>query len=240
MGVATSGATTTTIGAGGGGLSVPGAKIALTIPAGALAADTVIGIQPFTNTAPGKSGAAYRLTPEGQTFLKPITLTFTYTDDDLLGTSADFLGAAFQTAAGHWQWLGDPTVDSAAKTMSVTLDHFTVIAQVAEYQITPGSKTVKTKGTVGLTVRKCYESLLVGLSGQAPIGSDCDGNTATQQDPTVSVNEWSVNGVLGGSGVTGTVRGSGAAATYTAPATKPKAVKCLRKSRRCIFASMII
>jgi hypothetical protein len=222
VGVATGSATSATIGAAGGSVSVPDGKLVLTIPAGALAAATAISIQPFTNTAPGKSGAAYRLTPDGQTFLKPVTLTFKYTDQDLLGTAVDFLGAAFQTAAGYWQWIGDPTVDPVAKTMSVALDHFTVIAQVAEYQITPASKTVKTKGTVGLTVRKCYgESLLSGLNGQAPTGSDCGSNTATQNDPTVSVNEWSVNTRLGGGDVFGRVAGSGATATYTAPTTVP-------------------
>jgi hypothetical protein len=219
----------------------------LTIPAGALAANTIISIQPFTNTAPGKSGAAYRFTPEGQTFLQPVTLKFTYTDDDLLGTSADFLGAAFQTAAGYWQWIGDPTVDPAAKTMSVALTSFVVapqvaeiqidsaskrvkaqapgtsIAQVAEYLMTPTSETVKTKGTVGLAVRKCYENLLVGLSGQqAPTGGvNCNSGTASQEDPSVSVSEWSVNTRLGGGDVFGRVAGSGATATYTAPTTVP-------------------
>ena len=221
VGVANGSAVSATIGAAGGSVSASDGKLALSIPAGALAANTVIGIQPFTNTAPGKSGAAYRLTPDGQTFLKPITLTFKYTDEDLLGTAADFLGAAFQTAAGYWQWIGEPTVNTAAKTMSVALDHFTVIAQVAEYQITPGSKTVKTKGTLGLTVRKCYESLLNGLQGQAPTGADCDYSTATQSDPTVSVSEWSVNSRAGGGGVFGRVAGSGATATYTAPTTVP-------------------
>ncbi|MBP8295745.1 MAG: hypothetical protein KAX84_06525 [Burkholderiales bacterium] len=221
VGVAIGGAVTATIGAAGGGVSAPDGKFAVTIPPGALAADTAISIQPFTNTAPGKSGAAWRLTPEGQIFLTPITLKFTYTDDDLLGTAAEFLGAAFQTAEGYWQWIGDPTIDAAAKTMSVAIGHFTVIAQVAEYQLTPASKTVKTKGTLGLTVRKCYESLLFGLSGQAPTGSDCEGNTASQQDPSVSVNEWSVNGHPGGGAVFGQVAGSGATATYTAPTTVP-------------------
>ena len=221
VGVATGSATSATIGAAGGSVRTPDGKIVVSIPAGALAANTAISIQPFTNTAPGKSGVAYRLTPEGQTFLQPITLRFRYTDDDLLGTAADFLGAAFQTAEGFWQWIGDPTVDPVAKTMSVALDHFTVIAQVAEYQITPASKAVKTKGTVGLTVRKCYESILVGLNGQAPIGSDCDNNTASQRDPSVSVNEWSVNSRLGGGDVFGRVAGSGATAIYTAPITVP-------------------
>ena len=99
MGAPTGSAASATIGAAGGKVSTPDGKIALAIPAGALAADTVISIQPLTNMAHGKIGAAYRLTPEGQMFLKPVTLTFTYTDQDLQGTALEFLGAAFQTAA---------------------------------------------------------------------------------------------------------------------------------------------
>jgi hypothetical protein len=40
----------------------------VTIPSGALAGDTHIGIQPDTNTAAGGRGVAYRLTPDGQRF----------------------------------------------------------------------------------------------------------------------------------------------------------------------------
>jgi hypothetical protein len=224
VGVAIGSAASATIGAAGGKVTAPDGKLVLTIPAGALAADTVISIQPFTNTAPGKSGAAYRLTPEGQTFLKPITLTFTYTDQDLLGTAAAFLGAAFQTADGYWHWIGDPTVDTAAKTMSVALSHFTVIAEVSKYQITPASKTVKVNGSVGLTVRFCYESgPLADLQGGGDVlGTDCNFSaTLTQSKPTLSVNEWSVNTRLRGGPIFGTVSGSGATATYTAPSTIP-------------------
>lgn len=118
VGAPTGTATSATIGAAGGSVGTPDSKLVLTIPAGALASDTVISIQPLTNLAPGRIGGAYRLTPNGQTFLKPITLTFAYTDEDLVGTSADFLGAAFQTADGYWQWIGDATVDTTARTVS--------------------------------------------------------------------------------------------------------------------------
>ena len=216
VGVPVGNATSATIGAAGGSVSTPDGKIALTIPAGALASNTVIGIQPITNTAHGKIGAAYRLTPDGQTFLHPITLTFTYTDDDLLGTAAEFLGAAFQTAAGFWQWAGDATVDTTAKTVSVATIHFTDWSNVKSLQIRPPKKTVKRNGTVGLQVKVCYP---VDDGDLTTLASDCDTDQGIVS--TLSVNEWSVNSRLGGGGVFGTVVGSGATATYTAPTTIP-------------------
>ena len=211
VGVATGGAASATIGAAGGSVSSPDGKLVLTIPAGALAADTLIGIQPLTNQAPGKIGAAYRLTPDGQTFLQPVTLRFTYTDNDLLGTAAEFLGAAFQTADGHWQWLGAATVDTTAKTVSVGSTHFTDISLVKGLQIRPASATVPVNGTVafageGLLQRR---DLFGSTTNWPPLAHDCD-NTDQGIVSTLSVNEWSVNGRLGGGGVFGKVFGSGA------------------------------
>lgn len=215
-GEATSAATTTIIGAGGGGLSMPEAKITLHIPAGALAADTVIGIQPLTNTAHGKIGAAYRLTPAGQTFLQPITITFAYTDQNVAGSAAEFLGAAFQTAAGYWQWAGDATIDTTAKTMSVASRHFSDWSLVMGLQIRPEKKTVRVNASVGLQVKVCYP---VDDGELVTLASDCDTDQGIVA--TLSVNEWSVNGVPGGGGVFGRVSGNGAMATYTAPTTAP-------------------
>jgi len=222
VGVPTGSATSATIGAAGGSVSMPDGKIALTIPAGALASDTVISIQPLTNLAHGKIGAAYRLTPEGQTFLTPITLTFSYTDDDLLGTAAEVLGVAFQTADGYWQWAGDATIDTTAKTVSIVSSHFSGWSLVTGAQIYPASKTVKVNRSVDLEVVHCYPPIPVSFD---PRGYPCKPYTYG-----AFTREWSVNGLIGGrsGGVFGTVSGNsldgnlnGATATYTAPATKP-------------------
>lgn len=57
-------------------------KLTLTVPAGALATDTPISIQRITTTAHGGMGGGFRLEPIGQTYSQPVTLTFTYTDND--------------------------------------------------------------------------------------------------------------------------------------------------------------
>lgn len=227
-----------TIGRSGGSLSSADGKIVLTVPAGALAADTVIGIQPLTNMAHGRIGAAYRLTPDRQQFQTPVTLTFPYTDQDLQGTAVEFLGAAFQTAEGFWQWVDDTTVDTAAKTVSVRTTHFTDYSKVKGIQIRPPSKAVKAGGTVALRVLNCFD-LYQDQSG-AILGYLCDSDDENMLPPLPpppnTISEWSVNGVLGGSGATGRVSGSGATAIYTAPANRPNpstvAVRARVQTRR--------
>jgi hypothetical protein len=209
-------ATTATIGAGGGTLATPDGRIKLTIPAGALAGDTAISIQPVTNLAPGGFGSAFRLTPEGQTFAMPVTLAFAYTDDDLIGTAAEFLGAAFQTADGFWQWAGDPALDTAAKTVSVSTTHFSIWSGVSGLQIVPGRKTVRVNTSVALEVKVCYQ---VVSGGVLSLASSCDVNQSAVS--SLSISEWSVNGRLGGGAIFGTVNGHGATATYRAPANEP-------------------
>ena len=221
VGVATGGAVSATIGAGGGSLSSLDGKLTITVPSGALAANTTIGVQPITNFAHGKIGAAYRLTPDAQTFLKPATLTFAYSDDELVGTSVDMLGAAFQTVTGFWRWIGDATVNASAKTFSVNTSHFSDWSKVMGIQMRPASKAVRVKGTVSLLVTVCYPASITAPSGDelTSLGYNCD--LSDELAILNPVGDWSVNGVPGGSGSTGTVTGSGTTGNYVAPATKP-------------------
>jgi hypothetical protein len=223
VGVAAGNAAGATIGAAGGKISAADGKLVVTIPAGALAANTVIGIQPLTNLAPGRIGAAYGLTPEGQTFLKPVTLAFKYSDQDLEGTAADFLGAAFQTAGGYWQWAGSASVDTVAKTASIASNHFSHWAMVEEFLIRPAKRTVKTGAHIGLQVRGCYVAEEYDRPDGTPgpvLGADCNLDVGTFGSD-LSVSEWSVNGTKGGGAAFGYVTGNGADATYTAPGIVP-------------------
>ena len=221
VGIVTGSAVTATIGAAGGSLRSADGKLTLTVPAGALAANTTIGMQPISNFAHGRIGDAYRLTPDGQTFAQPVTLTFGYTEDELIGGSADVLGVASQTATGFWLWAGEPTVNAATKTFSVNTTHFSDWSRVRGIQMRPPSKTVRVKGSVSLVVTVCYQVSITGPSGDplTSLGYNCDrGDELAILNP---VSDWSVNGVMGGGSVTGTVSGSGTAGTFIAPATKP-------------------
>ena len=212
---------TVSIGPAGGSVTSADGKMFIAIPASALAASTVISLQTISNNAHGKIGSAYRLTPNGQTFAKPVTLTFTYSDVDLDGTAPLFLGAAFQTPTGFWKWLGVASVNTANKNVSVNTSHFTDFSAVRGLQIRPPKKTVKPSATVAMEVRACYERIDEELADlRTGLGYDCDND----QGPTsaLTVDQWSVNGRLGGGGVFGTVVGSGGwSGVYSAPANAP-------------------
>jgi|GEM_PF-1978297 len=209
-------AASATIGAGGGTLSSPDGKVTLNVPAGALAADTVISIQPITNHAHGGRGNAYRFTPDGQTFQAPVTLKFTYTDADLEGTVAQAMGSVYQSADGYWYWVRNPVLDATAKTVTVSTTHFTDYADAAGFNLRPGAATVKVGGTVGLYVKFCYPASVDDSAELAPlvVGLECEALTPQNIAPITVVPQWSVSGA-------GSVSGGPFAATYTAPATKP-------------------
>ena len=217
VGVATGVVTSAVIGAAGGSVGSPDGRIAVIIPAGALSADTVIGIQPFTNLAHGRIGAAYRLTPEGQSFLAPIALRFAYADGDLVGSAAAVLGAAFQTADGYWEWAGPAAVDTTAKTVSIGTSHFSLWSLTKGLQMIPSSKTVRVRTIVDLEVVICYDR-------HNPRGFECDpaiANTTSYAWGGV-ISDWTVNGVSRGGNVFGIVAGRRIGeAFYFAPQSEP-------------------
>lgn len=103
------------IDANGGELTSTDGTLKLTIPAGALSTATDITIQPISNELTGGIGDAYRLTPHGQTFNKPITITFNYNAADTTDSRPEFLDIAFQDAEGSWQMLTNTTVNKVQK-----------------------------------------------------------------------------------------------------------------------------
>ena len=141
VGVPVGAAATATVGASGGQLRSPDGKFTLSVPAGALAANTSLTIQPITNTAHGGRGTAYLLGPSGQAFQRPVTLTFAYTDEDVSGTAPEALAIAFQTGERYWQ-LADTTSDAAAKTLTVRTTHFSAWSVVTRLRLAPAAAKV--------------------------------------------------------------------------------------------------
>ncbi len=220
VGTPTGDSTEVTIGPDGGKLSA--GALTVSIPAGALERETLVSATPISSTAPGARGQAFRLEPEGTTFAEPVTVTFTYGDDDLAGTSAEALLVAFQHGSGVWAIPVDVTVDGAGQQVSVETTHFSDWSMVAGAQLRPPSATVKTNGTLELKARLCY--------GKAPefdpelgslrLGYGCDPDEDLA--PVLpTVRSWSVNGVKGGDGAHGTVAGKFDTGTFTAPGSKP-------------------
>jgi len=225
VGAATGAVESKTIGAAGGDLTSADGKVTVTVPAGALSADTDIGIQPIDNNAHGGVGSGYRFTPDGQVFTAPVTLTFTYTDADVLGTAAAALGAAFQDANGFWDLLAGAVVDTGAKTVSVETDHFTDFSLVKGFQILPHSATLQPLDAIPLKVVYCFDP--VSDPDLTSLAYTCDGQSFIDDPdlapliPTATVSDWRANGIAGGNGTVGTVAGGNKSAVYTAPGSAP-------------------
>lgn len=213
---------TATLGAAGGSLASPDGRVKLTVPAGALAADTALTVQPVTGQAPGARGNAYRFTPDGQAFQKPVSLTFSYGDADLANTAAEALGLAYQSSDGQWHWVAAPALDAAAKTVTVSTDHFTDYAPVAAFGFRPASASVAPGKSLTVGAVYCYLAAVAPADkdlGSLP-GIDCGaGLNPNDLEGLVGggVTDWTVNGVAGGSPSTGTITGASLTGTYTAP-----------------------
>jgi hypothetical protein len=215
--------TTETIGAGGGSVASSDGAFTLNVPAGALAADTDITIQPVTNTAWGGIGASYQLTPDGLTFSQPVELVFDIAPEDLAGSVSEALDVAFQDDAGFWFIVKDGSYDSGSGTFSCTTTHFSSYTAIEEYKLTPVSAGVGPSSSVTLYIEKCfYETIAEDPTAIAQVLT-CSGYDE-ELVALIDASNWSVNGVRGGNTSVGrVVELSGASARYTAPAAVPLA-----------------
>lgn len=201
-------AVTKTIGAAGGTIVSDDGEMEIIIPAGALAANTDITIQPITNTAPNGRRKAYRCTPDGQQFSKDITILFHYTDQDAKSTQPGYMQMAFQNADGTWSVLGNITNDETAKTLSAKTNHFTDFTEFDILRLIPPELYVR-KGATGE-----FQISWAGISGSNLVTF----GLGILSSPPV----WKVNGVTNGNSTYGTVSSTAPAiATYTAPASDP-------------------
>src|SRR5207244_1095132 len=69
------------------------------------------------------------LSPDGLTFAQPVSITFPYTDAELNGAAPASLGI-WVVDNGSWQLVGG-SVDTLARTLTVTVTHFTTYAPMA-------------------------------------------------------------------------------------------------------------
>jgi hypothetical protein len=116
--------TTGIIGPAGGRLTTADGTLTLNFPAGALKQPTPITIQPITNTAYLGAGLAYRFSPDGAQFVRPVTLTWHYQSEAIDGSAPEALGIAFQDKQGTWQASAKVQLDKKAQTVSAELAHF--------------------------------------------------------------------------------------------------------------------
>jgi len=149
-------ASTKTIGEAGGELLSADGTIRLIIPAGALSAPVAIGIQPITNQLTEGIGSAYRLSPHGQHFNKPVQVIFNYKPQDTVGSRADFLDIAFQDSTGSWQMLTNTKVDRTQRSITAATTHFSDWAYFKSIKLTPATATVEQKSFLELKLSTTF------------------------------------------------------------------------------------
>ncbi|MFZ1799552.1 MAG: hypothetical protein WAU24_06765, partial [Chitinophagaceae bacterium] len=133
--------TTKTIGAAGGIVKSLNGKITLNIPAGALAANTEIGIEETVNNAPSSCGNSFKLTPNGLIFSKPVLLSLKYSNNDIEGTFPEALSIATEMD-GTWMASQKAEVNSATNTITLPIKHFSDWGVIAFLKLLmlPGNK----------------------------------------------------------------------------------------------------
>jgi hypothetical protein len=211
-------AVTRTISAAGGVVETVDGSLRIDIPAGALASEQVVSIQPVSNHAHGNVGGAYRLGPEDISFASPVRLTFRFTPEQVLGTAPQLLRVASQTRDGFWELHEAVTLDTDERTVSIDAAHFSDWSLVTGTLLSPQAATVRPSETVSLTVVVCERVADDDLL--APLVAEC----RTSEVFRNLVRNWSVNGTPGGDGNVGTVAvQEDRSALYTAPAVAPNA-----------------
>lgn len=221
-GTSTGAKATRTIGPAGGTLASADGRFAVDFPSGALAADTEIGLEPITNTAPLGRGGAYRLTPDGAKFDQPVKLSFRLDAADVTGSSEEAAEIAFQDGEGHWRAFEQHDLasdGSGGKRVFAQTTHFTDYSLVLGWQLRPEYARVAPLDSLELKLAWCQPEEYQDLAG---LIYDCNAEDA-DLPRLVTVNQWAVNGKAGGSLSDGVISGHGRTATYTAPGTQPVA-----------------
>ncbi|GAO43078.1 hypothetical protein [Flavihumibacter petaseus] len=125
------------IGAAGGTVETPGGAIKLQIPPGALNAETTIGIEPITNTNIAGVGPSFRLTPHGQQFAQPVTITYAYGNYTDSIPLTQTLGLSYQDENGVWRFVGADQTDIEMKRVSYRTKHFSNWSMMNRISLAP-------------------------------------------------------------------------------------------------------
>lgn len=224
-----------TIGSSGGTLTSSDRKLTVSIPPGALSANTLISIQPISNEGPQALGTAYRIGPESVKFNQPVKLIFHYDDQLLGGTPDDFLWIITQDDDRSWNALLKSAIDKSTKTVTVSTDHFSdwALGKFISLSLSPSSKTLKRGDSVKLQVSGFARDTHSGNDELAPLVplSATEGDVLTALTPIAAaearwidfrVKGWTLNGASAPvSGSSGSLTPSALSATYKAPNSRP-------------------
>lgn len=198
-----------TIGASGGTITSGDGRFTVTVPAGALDKDVAISMQPISNTNGSGVGAGYRMLPDGQKFLKGLTMTFAYTDEEVEQTIPEALGIAYQNKEGIWMSVGGVALDKAKKQISVEVDHFTDFTFFEYVWVDPVYKAIDPGRSV--TIRAWGLGMINIMAGKLPKGKEIGLPKPNALD---YIEGWELDGE-------GKLSGTGKEVVYLAPAQIP-------------------
>ncbi|WP_295128656.1 hypothetical protein [uncultured Chitinophaga sp.] len=209
-------ATTKQIGADGGTIANADGSLQVSIPAGALTNTTTISLEPIENTNPGGIGTGYRLTPHGITFLKPVSITFSYAAMSSMISYPPALGIAYQDAKGIWQYMAEPVINTNNKSITINSTHFSDWTLMLWMFLTPQTADVDVNGDVPLKAVRVLPTALEGDVLVPLVPPEGEGIPVGDQVPLEKkyIKKWDLAGA-------GVLESEGAEATYFAPSEVP-------------------
>ncbi|SDC07260.1 hypothetical protein [Niabella drilacis] len=229
-------AITKTIGVSGGSLTSADGDFSVIIPAGALAGNQEISVQPVMNQLPAGYGRAYRLTPHTISFQKPVTIRFRYEENSIRNTAPELLGIAYQDQEGKWFHAAAPMLDKENRTLTVSSTHFSDWGFFPYFYIDPARVLTDPGAQLDLRVMATVpdNSGYIPLPGESPV-------LQPYQPDNSYFGAWNYSG-------NGSLEGKGNTAHYRAPDAAPKvnpesvsvAVKMQRKGQFLLVSNITI
>lgn len=201
-------AVTQTIDAKGGEIVSADGTVKIIIPAGALNATKEISIQPISNQLPSGIGNAYRLTPHGEQFNKPVTIVFHYKPEDTASSVPEFLDIAYQDEKGTWQAMLNSTLDKSTHEIKISTTHFSDWTYFKSLKLEPAAATVQTGDVITLKVTTTFPRL--DPDDQPQSGNTVPVYTSPRELRPDEIKGWSYSGE-------GSLDAETSKAIYTAP-----------------------
>ena len=199
-----------TIGASGGTIESNDGRLKITIPAGALTSNQQVSIQSISNHNPLAIKQAYRLQPHDVEFSEPVTIEFSYSEEDIKNTIPEALGIAYQDQNRVWQAQGGVVLDKENQTIKVNTTHFSDWSLFESFYLFCSQSVLPTQGTAQLEVFTT-EDLLVPLVPGEEVAMGKKISLAAKY-----IKEWKLSGA-------GNLQPNGSKANYKAPGTVPNA-----------------
>jgi len=201
----------TNIGPEGGVISSADGRVNISIPEGALTTETTIEVMPISNTNPAGNGLAYRITPHGIQFQKPVSISFSYAGESGQKRMPQLQGIAYQDEQGIWKSLSNGIVDTVAKTVTVSTAHFSDWSEFETMKLIPENPILATgQSAVIRAVQYLGDDDLL-----APLGPQGGAEIAIGSPhdlPVSKIKAWRLSGV-------GSLKPAGQKADYKTPAS---------------------